>query len=43
MLDRMASPTTMKTIVQTATTEEFFQRGRDVGRVADCGAKMVAR
>jgi predicted transcriptional regulator len=33
----------MKTIVQTATTEEYFRRGRNVGRAADRGARMLAR
>jgi predicted transcriptional regulator len=40
MLDRM---TPMKTLVQTATTEEFFQRGRVVARAADRGARMICR
>lgn len=33
----------MKTIVQIATTAEFFQRGREVARLADRGARMVAQ
>lgn len=39
----MKLSTPKKTIVQTATAEEFFSRGRVVARSADRGATMAAR